>query len=124
VAAYICGHTHNHSVVNIAGVWQVDAGHSRGKADPGARSTFVRIHVGDSQISYETYRVNTLDYCEYILTDRGSLNRPASPAGRAEPGLPMPLLSVRAVVVTLVATALIVSAARQLARSGEIRSES
>lgn len=26
VAAYICGHTHNHSVINIDGVWQIDAG--------------------------------------------------------------------------------------------------
>jgi hypothetical protein len=123
VVAYICGHTHNHSVVNIAGVWQVDAGHARGKADPGARSTFIRIHVGDSQVSYETYRVNALDYCEYLLTGRGSLNRPGDEAGPAELDLPMPLLSVRAIVVTLVATALIVFAARQLARLREITSE-
>jgi len=26
VAAYICGHPHNHSVINIDGVWQIDAG--------------------------------------------------------------------------------------------------
>jgi len=45
VNAYICGHTHNTSVLNINGVWQLDAGHSRGKGDIGAKSTFLRVRV-------------------------------------------------------------------------------
>ena len=36
VIAYFCGHTHNTSVAKINGVWQIDAGHARGKGDPGA----------------------------------------------------------------------------------------
>jgi hypothetical protein len=30
VAAYLCGHTHNTSIANINGVWQLDSGHARG----------------------------------------------------------------------------------------------
>lgn len=56
VAAYICGHTHNYSVVNIGGVWQVDSGHARGLGDTGARSTFVLIQVNGPIVTYEAYR--------------------------------------------------------------------
>ena len=45
VSAYICGHTHSASILNINGVWQLDAGHSRGKGDKGAKSTFLRVRV-------------------------------------------------------------------------------
>ena len=59
VLAYICGHTHNFSAVNIEGVWQIDAGHSRGTGDTGARSTYVRIHVrGDGSVSFDTHRLD------------------------------------------------------------------
>jgi hypothetical protein len=124
VTAYICGHTHNHSVVNIDGVWQVDAGHARGKADTGARSTFIRIHVGDNQVSYKTYRVSPDDHCEYLLTHSGALNRPADRTAPAERGRPILLQSVGAALLALVAAVLIVAAAGQLARSRGIMSES
>jgi len=56
VAAYICGHTHNYSVVKIDGVWQMDVGHARGMGDTGAPSTFVLIHVDGDIVTFETYR--------------------------------------------------------------------
>jgi hypothetical protein len=56
VRGYICGHTHNYSVVRIQGVWQLDAGHARGLGDTGARSTFTLVHVFDDMVTYETYR--------------------------------------------------------------------
>ena len=34
VIAYICGHTHNTSIGQINGIWQIDAGHARGIEDP------------------------------------------------------------------------------------------
>jgi hypothetical protein len=59
VTAYICGHTHNYSMINVRGVWQLDAGHARGKGDPGAPSTFVLVHVDGPIVTYETYRDDT-----------------------------------------------------------------
>jgi hypothetical protein len=56
VVAYICGHTHNYSLVKINGLWQMDVGHARGLGDTGARSTFSLVHVDGSKTTYETYR--------------------------------------------------------------------
>jgi len=56
VVAYICGHTHNYSAVRIDGVWQLDAGHARGKGDRGAPSTFLVIRVEKDAVILETYR--------------------------------------------------------------------
>jgi len=56
VAAYLCGHTHNYSAVEVNGVWQLDAGHARGLGDTGARSTFLVIRVASGMVTYETYR--------------------------------------------------------------------
>ncbi len=56
VVAYICGHTHNYSAVNVDGVWQLDVGHARGLGDTGARSTFMLIHVRSAMVTFETYR--------------------------------------------------------------------
>lgn len=56
VVAYLCGHTHNYSIVQLDSVWQVDAGHCRGIGDTGARSTFIMVHVDGDQITYTTYR--------------------------------------------------------------------
>jgi hypothetical protein len=56
VTAYICGHTHNYSLVNVGEVWQLDAGHGRGLGDTGAPSTFSLIHVDGPIVTYETYR--------------------------------------------------------------------
>ncbi len=57
VVAYICGHTHNYSAVNVEGVWQLDVGHARGLGDTGARSTFILIHVDGSVITFEANTV-------------------------------------------------------------------
>jgi len=56
VVAYICGHTHNFSAVNIDGVWQLDAGHARGLGDTGAMSTFVLTDIVDDTVTYDAYR--------------------------------------------------------------------
>jgi len=56
VVAYICGHTHGYSAVEMDGVWQLDAGHARGKGDTGARSTFIVINVDASGVTFKTYR--------------------------------------------------------------------
>ena len=56
VVAYICGHTHNYSVVRVKGVWQLDVGHARGLGDTGARSTFAVIEVGKEFAKYRVYR--------------------------------------------------------------------
>lgn len=72
VAAYICAHTHNYSAVRVGGVWQLDAGHSRGLGDTGARSTFILIHVQHLVVSFETYRDDG-NGGPYTLADSGSL---------------------------------------------------
>ena len=56
ITAYICGHTHNYSAVQIDGVWQVDTGHARGLGDTGARSTFLMITVSHSVVALNVYR--------------------------------------------------------------------
>ncbi|MFQ5856151.1 MAG: metallophosphoesterase family protein [Anaerolineae bacterium] len=56
VIAYFYGHTHNYSAVEIDGVWQLDAGHARGKGDTGARSTFIMISVDANGVTFKTYR--------------------------------------------------------------------
>jgi hypothetical protein len=124
VTAYICGHTHNYSVVNVGGVWQVDAGHARGKGDTGARSTCIRIHVVDNRVSYETYRVSSHDDCEYLLTDTGTLDRPAGQTAPPERSHPVQSLALRSVVLTLVMAVLLVASARQPVRSRSCTSES
>ncbi len=72
VAAYICGHTHNYSAVDIDGVWQLDAGHARGMGDTGARSTFILVHVDFGLVSFETYR-DDANGGPYTLTDTSVL---------------------------------------------------
>jgi hypothetical protein len=56
VVAYICGHTHNYSAVQVDGVWQLDAGHARGLGDTGAPSTFILVYVHDESVRFEAYR--------------------------------------------------------------------
>jgi len=99
VAAYICGHTHNYSAVEIDGVWQLDAGHARGIGETGAPSTFIMIHVHGDAVTFETYR-DDADGGAYVLAHAGTLTqahiylplivltRPqlARPTGEAVPG--------------------------------------
>ncbi len=56
VAAFFCGHTHDYSAALINGLWQIDAGHSRGLGDKEARSTFLRVRVNGDNVSVEVYR--------------------------------------------------------------------
>lgn len=69
VTAYICGHTHDFSYSQINGVWQLDAGHSRGIGDKGAQSTFLRILVGERTCSVEVYRDDAKGG-RYLLTQK------------------------------------------------------
>jgi predicted phosphodiesterase len=66
VLAYICGHTHNFSIVNIDGIWQIDAGHARGTGDTGARSTFILFTVwNDGSVYSSAFRLD-LNSNEYV----------------------------------------------------------
>ena len=56
ITAFICGHTHNLSLSKINGIWQLDAGHSRGIGDTGAPSTFLKILVGEKACRVNVYR--------------------------------------------------------------------
>lgn len=58
VRAYICGHTHDSSVVKVKGIWQADSGHARGAGDKGAPSTFLRFRVEDRQTWVDVYRAD------------------------------------------------------------------
>jgi hypothetical protein len=72
VVAYVCGHTHGYSAVELDGVWQLDAGHARGKGDTGARSTFIMINVDASGVTFKTYR-DDADGGPYTLAHTGTL---------------------------------------------------
>lgn len=74
VVAYFTGHTHSYSVVDIEGVWQVDAGHSMGARTQATRSTFLVIQVNGEKISYQTFRVNNFTDV-YELTHSGELSK-------------------------------------------------
>lgn len=56
VAAYLCAHTHNLSIANLDGLWQVDSGHARGKGDTGAPSTFLKMRVNATETVVDCYR--------------------------------------------------------------------
>lgn len=56
VTAYLCGHSHNYSAVQINGVWQINTGHARGLGDPEVPSTFLVIHVINDVVALEAYR--------------------------------------------------------------------
>jgi len=72
VAAYICGHTHGYSAVQIDGVWQLDAGHARGKGDTGARSTSILVNVDANGVTFRAYR-DDANGGPYTLAHTGTL---------------------------------------------------
>jgi hypothetical protein len=72
VVAYICGHNHNYSAVPFSGVWQIDAGHSRGLGDTGARSTIIFIDVSEEAVTFRTYRDDASSGL-YTLFETGTL---------------------------------------------------
>lgn len=74
VKAYICGHTHNYSMVNIQGVWHIEDGHAQGLGDTGSRSTFLMFYVMDEGFIWiHVYRLN-LDQNRYERTSVRSIN--------------------------------------------------
>jgi hypothetical protein len=67
VRAYLCGHTHNASVVKLkSGVWQADSGHARGGADAGSPSTFLNVRTAGNQAWVDVYRADP-DGLNYAL---------------------------------------------------------
>lgn len=61
VSAYICGHTHDTSVVKLKnGLWQADTGHARGGGDPGSPSSFLKFRVVGQQAYADIYRADHL----------------------------------------------------------------
>jgi hypothetical protein len=58
VTAYICGHTHSYSMVNIDGVWQIDIGHTMGSRLVAAWSTFLVLDINSNHIKYEVFRAD------------------------------------------------------------------
>jgi len=73
VTAYFCGHTHNFSYAKINNIWQIDAGHSRGKGDTGAMSTFLKVHVDQDRIKIDVYRSQP-NFTDYELMHQFQLN--------------------------------------------------
>ncbi len=72
VRAYINGHTHGFSFARINGLWQLDAGHSRGIGDTGAQSTFLKVWVGKESCWVDVYR-DDANGGKYSLTRTVSL---------------------------------------------------
>jgi len=93
VIAYICGHTHNYSAYYYDGVWQLDAGHSRGAGDTGAASTFLAFHVDGDAVWFYAYRdTHDLDYDYDDIVHAVALNDAAG-VGAPPPTPAAPLLT-------------------------------
>ncbi len=57
VRAYLCGHTHNVSVVKLkGGLWQCDSGHARGGGDTGSPSSFLKVRIVGAEPLVDIYR--------------------------------------------------------------------
>lgn len=67
VAAYVHGHTHNYSAVEINGVWELDAGHAAGTRYMPSPGTFLIITVTGEKITLRTYRGEEAPGYGYIL---------------------------------------------------------
>ena len=86
VLAYLCGHSHGYSAVEIDGVWQIDAGHCRGAGDTGAPSTFVTIEVKGQTVEMMAFRDThdgQYDYFDVVHTEylARDWEAPAAPTG-------------------------------------------
>jgi 3',5'-cyclic AMP phosphodiesterase CpdA len=59
VSAYICGHSHNTSVVKLkSGLWQADTGHARGGGDTGSPSSFLKFRIVGNAPLVDIYRAD------------------------------------------------------------------
>jgi hypothetical protein len=72
VVFYGCGHTHAFNLVQIDGVWQLDAGHASGLGYPDSRSSYIVVTVNGRHISYQVYRDDG-DGGAYHQDQRGTL---------------------------------------------------
>ena len=89
VVAYITGHTHTYSAAKADGVWQLNTGHSRGKDERDAQSTFVIVNVNGGEVAFDTYRDNG-DGGPYLPRHHSVLVQ-GTPALQPEPaGTPSP----------------------------------
>lgn len=74
VTAYFCGHSHTYSSANIQGVWQINCGHTQGSGDTGTRSTFLLVHIDQSnRVICDTYRIAN-DLKSYYIAESIFLN--------------------------------------------------
>lgn len=73
VTAYICGHTHNYSLENFNGVWQLNEGITSGLGDVEVPGTFSLIHIDGPVVTYETYR-DDMNGGPYTLRYQGFLD--------------------------------------------------
>lgn len=93
VTAYVCGHSHTASAVQIDGVWQIDMAHARGPRDQNFHgpSTFLRFLIGaDGSADLETWRQpytsGAGNEAPYSLWHTDTLK--AAPPVAVEPALP------------------------------------
>lgn len=56
VLAYVHGHTHGYSAVEIEGIWQIDAGQAMGVRAAPSPGTFLIFSVHGGSVSMKTYR--------------------------------------------------------------------
>ncbi len=73
VAAYIHGHTHTYSAVEIDGVWEVDAGHAMGTRYMPSPGTFLIITVEGGRVTLKTYRGEAGPGFAYLLYEQVAL---------------------------------------------------
>ena len=68
VTAYLCGHTHCTSVSRINGMWQIDAGHARGRSADKSMSSFIKIWVEGQSVRCDVYRCENPGKAPYKIT--------------------------------------------------------
>ncbi len=56
VVAYIHGHTHTYSAVQVGGIWELDAGQAMGVRAAPSPGTFLIISIQGEMVMLETYR--------------------------------------------------------------------
>jgi hypothetical protein len=56
VVAYIHGHTHTYSAVQVGGVWELDAGQAMGVRAAPSPGTFLFISIKGERVTLQTYR--------------------------------------------------------------------
>jgi len=73
VLAYVNGHTHGYSAVEIDGVWQIDAGQAMGVRAAPSPGTFLIFSVHGGSVSMKTYRGEEGPGFGFLLRDELNL---------------------------------------------------